>query len=286
MARAKSGFIREQSAQNRRKDMYFPAVSPEDKHRPIFLHRVGREWRQPGMTAVWTHTDRVRLCVIQSGRGTISEHQTGITHQLRRGTIIIQTPGFDNTIVCDHDQPVVLDLIEIVGTDITTDTELRKLPLVMRPQRMQAIQAPLEELYLLGQQARPEVDEMGILLWPWLRAWLLSQVQPSNQSPDSNQAQRIHQFIYHARYEQLNAEALAQRCGMSRSGLHTHCQKHFGCSPDILRKRFLFAELADDIRAGKRLEAIAEEAGYASASAFSKAYKKVMGHSPSSEISG
>lgn len=86
-----------------------------------------------------------------------------------------------------------------------------------------------------------------------------------------------HQDLAHP----LTAAALARACGASRRTLETRCRKALGSAPASLLRQRRLAHAALLLReTSLTLAAIAESTGYASAAAFSAAFRQAHGQAP------
>ncbi|MCP1337789.1 AraC family transcriptional regulator [Futiania mangrovi] len=131
-----------------------------------------------------------------------------------------------------------------------------------------ALRLTLSELMFLEvlrlTAAQPSPDEKG-----WLRAL---------QDPVLSRAlSLLHTRPAHA----WRLAALAAQCGVSRTALAERFSRRLGCAPmrylSLWRMQIASRLL---IKTGSKIAAIAEEVGYASESAFSRAFKGATGQSP------
>ena len=78
-----------------------------------------------------------------------------------------------------------------------------------------------------------------------------------------------------------DVKTFAKKTGMSISSFQRYCQKHWGKSPQKVRTEYRMKK-AVNLLSGtdESIKGIASMLGYASASAFSKAYMHYCGHRP------
>jgi AraC-like DNA-binding protein len=75
--------------------------------------------------------------------------------------------------------------------------------------------------------------------------------------------------------------ALAKAAGLSRSGFAELFRETLGCPPMRFIRRWRMDEATRRLRDGAQVQEVADALGYASAAAFSSAYKAVVGRPPS-----
>ncbi len=87
--------------------------------------------------------------------------------------------------------------------------------------------------------------------------------------------------IYGEPQRAWTATDLARRAGLSRSAFYTRFQQRVGEPPSAYLTRWRMILARRELRSGARMAAIADRVGYGSEAAFSRAFKRQVGVSPS-----
>ncbi len=80
--------------------------------------------------------------------------------------------------------------------------------------------------------------------------------------------------------EEWSLEALAARAGMSRSVFANSFRDTVGCTPGVYLQRWRVSLVQQSLRQGRALKLIADDVGYGSEAALSRAFKAHTGSSP------
>lgn len=254
------------------------------EHLEIAAHHVADFHWRPGFEAR-SQFRQFQLFYIESGTGHYAVD--GDRMDLSAGMIFWNSPNCYREIWCDGDESLNVLLCAAVGTRLADlARETLAAPYGARaPGRGREIQTLMRTMISIGEARGPRCEQVlahyvSILLWTVNEA-----LQTHPAAPD----ERLHTYLackrdLETRYLKLSsAEEVAERQGISHEYLCRLFKRFAGhLTPhDYLLQLKMSHALMRLETSNDSLKRIAFMTGFANHSSFSKAFKRVMGRSPS-----
>jgi AraC-like DNA-binding protein len=239
------------------------------------IHLTGLSSARPDFRFVRLQPTISQILVCLSGEGYVLVD--GEWKSCNSGTAYITPPG---VLHAYHAAGEVL--WEICWVMYGPEEQARFLAASRYPLLIQVDPYPLSQsIEGLYRESISQADQPIMQLWAQL---LHSYVQRllTHQTSNELRLQRIWDAVNADIAFSWNTAILAEQAGMSTEHLRRLCQQYLGCSPmkyvTMLRMRHAAALLAHDAYG---VEAVARRVGYENPYAFSTAFKRSMGMSPS-----
>ncbi len=248
------------------------------------LVRVARErWRQHFVSS-GNFAHEVALLLVRDGRG--SHRCDGRTWPLTPGDVVVRSGASERVTASDPGAPLQLEVVVFAGVEAgaVLSAGLGLVPPVIRPRRPEPTQAAFAALFAAARSGGPFAQDLcRHLLQALLVTVRAGLVGEGSEGRAYTAFARARQSIDERCLGLIDLAPVARAAGVGSAHLSRLFRRYLGESPRsyVARRQM---QAAVDLLAGDGASVgeVAETLGFATPFAFSRAFKRVVGRTPSS----